>query len=197
MKNINTTYVIRFIGITGDTDTDTDIKDYLSEDITGKIGTKQYIGHSVLSTLDKAYRFSDLNVACNLLNELNTKKLIANSNNDKFNAKDIVCIIKQIRETTEITDITESDINSMKVEENNRKIRQLQQENSKLTGNTPRFADNGFFSQSEMNNLFGPKKEKREIKNDENSLRDAPELELNASTLSDIIKFAAQTFNAK
>ena len=195
MKNINTTYVIRFIGITGNTDTE--IKDYLSEDITGRIGTKQYVGHSVLSTLDKAYRFTDLTVACNLLHALNTKKLIGNSNNDKANATDIVCVIKQIQETTEITDISESDINSIKVEENNRKIRQLQQENMKLGGDTPRFADNGFFSQSEMNNLFGPKKEKRELKNDENSLRDAPELELNAATLSDIIKFAAKTFNTK
>lgn len=194
MKNINTTYVIRFIGITGDTDTD--IKDYLAEDITGRIGTRPYVGNSVLSTLDKAHRFTDLNAACNLLHELNTKKLIGN-NSDKATAKDIVCVIKQIRETTEIADVTASDINSAKIEENNRKIRQLQQENIKLTGNTPRFADNGFFSQSEMNNLFDTKKEKREIKNDENSLRDAPELELNASTLSDIIKFAAQTFNAK
>lgn len=196
MKNINTTYVIRFIGITGNTDTDTEIKDYLSEDITGRIGTKQYIGHSILSTLDKAHRFTDLHAACNLLHELNTKKLIGN-NSDKANAKDIVCVIKQIRETTEIADVTESDINSAKIEENNRKIKQLQQENIKLTGNTPRFADNGFFSQAEMNNLFGTKKEKREIKNDENSLRDAPELELNAATLSDIIKFAAKTFNTK
>lgn len=194
MKNINTTYVIRFIGITGNTDTE--IKDYLAEDITGRIGTRPYVGNSVLSTLDKAHRFTDLNAACNLLHELNTKKLIGN-NNDKATAKDIVCVIKQIRETTEIADVTASDINSAKIEENNRKIRQLQQENIKLTGNTPRFADNGFFSQSEMNNLFDTKKEKREIKNDENSLRDAPELELNASTLSDIIKFAAQTFNAK
>jgi hypothetical protein len=136
-------------------------------------------------------------VACNLLHDLNTKKLIGNTNNDKANATDIVCVIKQIQETTEITDISKSDINSIKVEENIRKIRQLQQENSKLTGDTPRFADNGFFSQAEMNNLFGTKKEKREIKNDENSLRDAPELELNAATLSDIIKFAAKTFNTK
>ena len=195
MKNINTTYVIRFIGIIGNTDTD--IKDYLSEDITGRIGTKQYIGHSVLSTLDKAHRFTDLQAACNLLHELNTKKLIGNSNNDKATAKDIVCVIKQIRETTEIADVTASDIHSAKIEENNRKIRQLQQENIKLTGNTPRFADNGFFSQAEMNNLFDTKKEKRELKNDENSLRDAPELELNAATLSDIIKFAAKTFNTK
>lgn len=195
MKNINTTYVIRFIGIIGNTNTDT--KDYLDEDITGKIGTKQYIGHTVLTTLDKAHRFTDFNTACNLLHILNTKKLIGNSNNDKATSKDIVCVIKQIREITEITDISESDINNIKVEENNRKIRQLQQENSKLTGNTPRFADNGFFSQAEMNNLFGTKKEKREIKNDENSLREAPELELNAATLSDIIKFAAKTFNTK
>lgn len=194
MKNINTTYVIRFIGITGNTDTE--IKDYLSEDITGRIGTKQYVGHSVLSTLDKAHRFTDLSMACNLLHDLNSKKLIGNNNN-KANATDIVCVIKQIQETTEITDISESDINSIKVEENNRKIRQLQRENIKLGGDTPRFADNGFFSQSEMNNLFGNKKEKRELKNDENSLRDAPELELNAATLSDIIKFAAKTFNTK
>lgn len=196
MKNINTTYVIRFIGIIGITNTDTDIKDYLSEDITGRIGTKQYIGHSVLSTLDNAYRFTDLQAACNLLHDLNSRKLIGN-NNDKSKATDIVCVIKQIRETTEITDISESDINRIKVEENNRKIRQLQQENIKLTGNTSRFADNGFFRQSEMNNLFGNKKEKRELKNDENSLRDAPELELNAAALSDIIKFAAKTFNTK
>ena len=194
MKNINTTYVIRFTGINGNTNTE--VKDYLAEDITGRIGTKQYVGHSVLSTLDKAYRFTDLHTACNLLHDLNTKKLIGN-NSDKANAKDIVCVIKQIRETTEITDIAESDINSIKVEANNRKIRQLQQENSKLIGDIPRFADNGFFSQAEMNHLFGNKKEKRELKNDENSLRDAPELELNAATLSDIIKFAAKTFNTK
>lgn len=194
MKNINTTYVIRFIGITGTRGTE--IKDYLSEDITERNSTKQYIGHSVLSTLDKAHRFTDLGAACNLLHDLNSKKLIGNNIN-KDNATDISCVIKQIRETTEITDISESDINSIKVEENNRKIRQLQQENMKLGGDTPRFADNGFFSQSEMNNLFGPKKEKRELKNDENSLRDAPELELNAATLSDIIKFAAKTFNTK
>jgi hypothetical protein len=194
MKNINTTYVIRFIGITGNTDTE--IKDYLAEDITGRIGTKQYVGHSVLSTLDKAHRFTDLSAACNLLHDLNSKKLIGN-NSSKANATDITCTIKQIQETTEITDISASDINSIKVEENNRKIRQLQQENMKLGGDTPRFADNGFFSQSEMNNLFGNKKEKRELKNDENSLRDAPELELNAATLSDIIKFAAKTFNTK
>lgn len=194
MKNINTTYVIRFTGIIGNTDTE--IKDYLAEDITGRIGTKQYVGHSVLSTLDKAHRFTDLHAACNLLHDLNTKKLIGN-NSDKANAKDIVCVIKQIQETTEITDISESDINSIKVEENNRKIRQLQQENMKLGGDTLRFADNGFFSQAEMNNIFFPKKEKREIKNDEHSLRDAHELELNAATLSDIIKFAAKTFNTK
>ena len=48
-----------------------------------------------------------------------------------------------------------------------------------------------------MNNLFGDKKEKRELKNDEHSLRDAHELELTAATLSDIIKFAAKTFNTK
>ena len=194
MKNINTTYVIRFIGITGTRGTE--IKDYLSEDITGRIGTKQYIGHSVLSTLDKAHRFTDLSTACNLLHDLNSKKLMGNNIN-KDNATDISCVIKQIRETTEITDISESDINNMQVEENNRKIKQLQQENIKLTTPTPRFTDNGFFSQSEMNNLFGPKKEKRELKNDENSLRDAPELELNAATLSDIIKLAAKTFNTK
>lgn len=194
MKNINTTYVIRFIGIIGNTDTE--IKDYLAEDITGRIGTRPYVGNSVLSTLDKAHRFTDLNAACNLLHELNTKKLIGN-NSDKANATDIVCVIKQIQETTEITDISESDINSIKVEENNRKIRQLQQENMKLGVSPPRFADNGFFSQSEMNNLFGTKKDKRELKNDEHSLRDAHELELNAATLSDIIKFAAKTFNTK
>ena len=194
MKNINTTYVIRFIGITGTRGTE--IKDYLSEDITERNSTKQYIGHSVLSTLDKAHRFTDLGAACNLLHDLNSKKLIGNNIN-KDNATDISCVIKQIRETTEITDISESDINSIKVEENNRKIKQLQQENSKLTGDTPRFADNGFFSQVEMNNLFGDKKEKRELKNDEHSLRDAHELELNAATLSDIIKFAAKTFNTK
>lgn len=196
MKNINTTYVIRFTGITANTNTDTEIKDYLSEDITGRIGTKQYVGHSVLSTLDKAHRFTDLSKACNLLHDLNSKKLIGN-NSSKANATDISCVIKQIRETTEITDISESDINNMKVEENIRKIKQLQQENSKLIGDTPRFTDNGFFSQAEMNSLFGNKKEKRELKNDENSLRDAPELELNASALSDIIKFAAKTFNTK
>ena len=157
---------------------------------------RYYIKATDLSTLDKAHRFTDLHAACNLLHDLNTKKLIGN-NSDKANAKDIVCVIKQIQETTEITDISESDINSIKVEENNRKIRQLQQENMKLGGDTPRFADNGFFSQSEMNNLFGTKKEKRELKNDEHSLRDAHELELNAATLSDIIKFAAKTFNTK
>ena len=198
MKNTTTTYVIRFTGITGntDTDTDTEIKDYLSEDLTGRIGTKQYVGHSVLSTLDKAHRFTDLSTACNLLHDLNSKKLIGNNNN-KANATDITCTIKQIQETTEITDISASDINGIKLEENNRKIIQLQQENRKLAKDTPQFANNGFFTQAEMHNLFGAKKEKREIKNDEHSLRDAPELELNAAVLNDILKFAAKTFNIK
>lgn len=195
MKNINTTYVIRFTNITGDADTE--IKDYLSEDITERIGAKQYVGHSVLSTLDKAHRFADLGVACNLLHILNSKKLIGSNNNNKANATDIVCAIKQIQETTEITDISESDINGIKLEENNRKIIQLQQENRKLAKDTPQFANNGFFTQAEMHNLFGAKKEKREIKNDEHSLRDAPELELNAAVLNDILKFAAKTFNIK
>lgn len=184
----NTTYILRIIGI------DNNNNDYLGEDITNKIGSKQYISSSCLTTLDTAFKFDDLNKVIKLSELLNGRKLLL-IGSLKEDAHDIKCVIKKVVETADITDITDADINKLKIEENNNQIRKLQEQNSLLSGTAVK--SNGFFTQKEMNNLFNPSNEESVLKNDENSLRDAREIEFDVATISDLIKYASNAFKQK
>lgn len=200
---------------------------YLKEDLTDRIGARTYISTSLLTTKQNAHKFTDITTASKVLEQLNTMKLVDGMKKDNtaplmswaLLEVSTVTDVKEIN-TKAIQDAEHQRI----IDINNDKIRELREENVRLrkfiNTNNPDTRTNidnmrkslnesvtpaiqsfkeltGFFSQAEIDNLFGTKKEKRELKNDENSLRDAPELELNAAVLSDIIKFAAKTFNTK
>lgn len=200
---------------------------YLKEDLTGRIGTRTYISTSLLTTKQNAHKFTDITAASKVLEQLNAMKLVDGMKKDnsvplmvwKLLEVSTVTDVKEIN-TKAIQDAE----HQRNIDINNDKIRELREENVRLrkfiNTNNPDSRTNinnihkslnesvtptsqsfkeqpGFFSQAEINNLFGTKKEKRELKNDEYSLRDAPELELNASTFADLLKFAAHTFNTK
>ena len=200
---------------------------YLKEDLTDRIGTRTFISTSLLTTKLNAYKFTDITRASKVLEQLNTMKLVDGMKKDNtaplmswaLLEVSTVTDVKEIN-TKAIQDAEHQRI----IDINNDKIRELREENVRLrkfiNTNNPDTRTNidnmrkslnesvtpaiqslkdqpGFFSREELDNLFGKSKETRKLRSDDNSFKDAPELELNASTFADLLKFAAHTFNTK
>lgn len=200
---------------------------YLKEDLTDRIGTKTFISSSLLTTKQNAYKFTNITTASKVLEQLNTMKLVDGMKKDNTTplmswALLEVSTVTDVKElnTKAIQDAEHQRI----IDINNDKIRELREENVRLrkfiNTNNPDTRTNidnmrkslnesvtpaiqslkdqsGFFSREELDNLFGKSKETRKLRSDDNSFKDAPELELNASTFADLLKFAAHTFNTK
>lgn len=200
---------------------------YLKEDLTDRVGTKTFISSSLLTTKQNAYKFTNITTASKVLEQLNTMKLVdgAIKKSDTplmswaLLEVSTSSVVKEIN-TKAIQDAEHQRI----IDINNDKIRELREENVRLrkfiNTNNPDTRTNidnirkslnesvtpaiqslkdqsGFFSREELDNLFGKSKETRKLRSDDNSFKDAPELELNASTFADLLKYAAQTFNTK
>lgn len=200
---------------------------YLKEDLTDRIGTRTFISTSLLTTKLNAYKFTDITRASKVLEQLNTMKLVDGMKKDNtaplmswaLLEVSTVTDVKEIN-TKAIQDAEHQRI----IDINNDKIRELREENVRLrkfiNTNNPDTRTNidnmrkslnesvtpaiqslkdqsGFFSREELDNLFGKSKETRKLRSDDNSFKDAPELELNVSTFADLLKFAAHTFNTK
>ena len=200
---------------------------YLKEDLIDRIGTKTFISSSLLTTKQNAYKFTNITTASKVLEQLNTMKLVDGAikkpdtplMNWALLEVSTSSVVKEIN-TKAIQDAEHQRI----IDINNDKIRELREENVRLrkfiNTNNPDTRTNidnmrkslnesvtpaiqslkdqpGFFSREELDNLFGKSKETRKLRSDDNSFKDAPELELNASTFADLLKFAAHTFNTK